>query len=94
MENMFQNNPKFQKRYIIMNREFLSIMNKNAIIDALKDSLVDVQYDEKTIFPESSSKNPEVNINLDEVEKIDPKIISNIYNIVKNRRDSLNTPAP
>lgn len=93
MEKTFQNNPNFQKRYIIKNREFLSLANKNAIIDAIKDALVDIQYDEKKIFPDSSAKVAEVNIDLNEVEKIDPKIISDIYNIVKNRRESLNTPA-
>jgi hypothetical protein len=34
-----------------------------------------------------------VDINLDEVHKINPELITRIYNIVKTRRELLNQPA-
>lgn len=87
-----KNNTEYQKKFIITNSKFLSEPGKLLIIDKIMDS-VKTDYAGENVFLESTSKSKAVYINLDALEKIDDSIITEIYNIVRTRRDALNTPS-
>jgi len=78
-------NKNKQKAFIIENAH---ILNKDIKMSIL--SIVMMEIGSSVISSSIGIKG--LNINLDSIEKINPEIITHIYNIVKNRLDTLSKP--
>jgi hypothetical protein len=85
MDSNILPNVNKQKKFIIENSH---ILNKEIKLSIL--SIVMMEIGESVIYPSRGIKG--LNINLDEIEKINSEIITHIYNIVKNRLNILSKP--
>jgi hypothetical protein len=74
-----------QKKFIIENSHILNKEIKMSIL-----SIVMMEIGDTVIYPSMGIKG--LNINLDDIEIINPDIITHIFNIVKNRLDTLSRP--
>ena len=74
-----------QKKFIIENSHILNKEIKMSIL-----SIVMMEIGDTVIYPSMGIKG--LNINLDDIENINPDIITHIFNIVKNRLETLSRP--
>lgn len=74
-----------QKKFIIENSHILNKETKLSIL-----SIVMMEIGDSVIYPSMGIKG--LNINLDNIEKINSEIVTHIYNIIKNRLEILSKP--
>jgi hypothetical protein len=77
-----------QKKFIIENSH---ILNKTIRINIFSIVMMELE-DHKDIIISENMGNVGININLDIIEELKPNVITHIYNIIKNRLDTLSKP--
>jgi len=89
----FMNDPRAKMIFIKNNSEILTQKNKSDILQVIDDNAdPNYTFNVRKIFVDQMGRSEDTRINLKVLYECCPEVINVIYDLVKNRRESLRVP--